>query len=153
MSQTIKLAGRAPLLARCFPDSWAEPLFKAQPRVVKTHKTLAEMPGPSTFSFLSDLFCKKGLSRLHELQPGSFGSSSALGVRKFFKASIHDQEASDWSRSWRQGRQAPHPAQSTSPPGRGLLKGVQRPIQTWLLTGGREEVAEKDPQLMSWLEA
>lgn len=68
MPQTIKLAHKASLLARCFPESWAEPLLKSPARVMKTHKTLAEMPGPSTISFLTDLFCKKGLSRLHELQ-------------------------------------------------------------------------------------
>nr|XP_056720845.1 25-hydroxyvitamin D-1 alpha hydroxylase, mitochondrial isoform X2 [Euleptes europaea] len=68
MSQTIKLASKASLLARCFPESWAEPVLKSHPRAVKTHKTLAEMPGPSTLSFFTDLFCKKGLSRLHELQ-------------------------------------------------------------------------------------
>lgn len=31
-------------------------------------KTLNEMPGPSVTSFAWDLFAKRGLSRLHELQ-------------------------------------------------------------------------------------
>ncbi|CAI5765261.1 25-hydroxyvitamin D-1 alpha hydroxylase, mitochondrial [Podarcis lilfordi] len=68
MPQTLKLAGRASLLARCFPEIWADPVLKAPVRVIKSHKTLDEMPGPSALSFFSDLFCKKGLSRLHELQ-------------------------------------------------------------------------------------
>ncbi|XP_066473794.1 25-hydroxyvitamin D-1 alpha hydroxylase, mitochondrial [Tiliqua scincoides] len=68
MPQTLKLASRASLLSRCFPELWAEPLFKSPAKVIKTHKTLEEMPGPSALSFITDLFCKKGLSRLHELQ-------------------------------------------------------------------------------------
>uniref|UniRef100_A0A8D2LMY7 Cytochrome P450 family 27 subfamily B member 1 n=1 Tax=Varanus komodoensis TaxID=61221 RepID=A0A8D2LMY7_VARKO len=68
MSQTLKLASRASLFARCFPDIWAESVLKSQATVVKTHKTLEDMPGPCTLSFIADLFCKRGLSRLHELQ-------------------------------------------------------------------------------------
>uniref|UniRef100_A0A8D0GMR5 Cytochrome P450 family 27 subfamily B member 1 n=1 Tax=Sphenodon punctatus TaxID=8508 RepID=A0A8D0GMR5_SPHPU len=44
-------------------------LFGIQsPLVIKTHKTLEDMPGPSTLSFFTDLFCRRGLARLHELQ-------------------------------------------------------------------------------------
>ncbi|XP_003216736.2 25-hydroxyvitamin D-1 alpha hydroxylase, mitochondrial [Anolis carolinensis] len=69
MPQTLKLASRASWLARCFPELWPDSLLKSQARVLKkTHKTLEEMPGPSTMGFFADLFCKKGLSRLHELQ-------------------------------------------------------------------------------------
>lgn len=31
-------------------------------------RSLSDIPGPSTPSFLAELFCKGGLSRLHELQ-------------------------------------------------------------------------------------
>uniref|UniRef100_E9Q3C2 Cytochrome P450, family 27, subfamily b, polypeptide 1 n=1 Tax=Mus musculus TaxID=10090 RepID=E9Q3C2_MOUSE len=31
-------------------------------------RSLSDIPGPSTLSFLAELFCKGGLSRLHELQ-------------------------------------------------------------------------------------
>ncbi|KAH0629085.1 hypothetical protein JD844_010896 [Phrynosoma platyrhinos] len=68
MPQALKLASRASLLARYFPEMWPESLLKSQARVIKSHKTLEEMPGPSALSFFTDLFCKKGLSRLHELQ-------------------------------------------------------------------------------------
>uniref|UniRef100_A0A8C3SB23 Cytochrome P450 family 27 subfamily B member 1 n=1 Tax=Chelydra serpentina TaxID=8475 RepID=A0A8C3SB23_CHESE len=67
MPQTLKLA-RASLLSRVFPETWAELGFKAPARVIKTHKTLEDMPGPSTLGFFADLFCKRGLARLHELQ-------------------------------------------------------------------------------------
>ncbi|XP_067385750.1 25-hydroxyvitamin D-1 alpha hydroxylase, mitochondrial [Emydura macquarii macquarii] len=68
MPQTLKLASRAPLLSRVFPEAWAELGFKAPARVIKTHKTLEDMPGPSALGFFMDLFCKRGLARLHELQ-------------------------------------------------------------------------------------
>uniref|UniRef100_A0A8C3HYV4 Cytochrome P450 family 27 subfamily B member 1 n=1 Tax=Chrysemys picta bellii TaxID=8478 RepID=A0A8C3HYV4_CHRPI len=68
MPQTLKLASRASLLTRGFPEIWAELGFKAPARVIKTHKTLEDMPGPSALGFFTDLFCKRGLARLHELQ-------------------------------------------------------------------------------------
>ncbi|XP_032068271.1 25-hydroxyvitamin D-1 alpha hydroxylase, mitochondrial [Thamnophis elegans] len=68
MSQTLKLATKASLLAKLFPELWGESLLGARSKVIKSHKTLEEMPGPSALSFFSDLFCKRGLSRLHELQ-------------------------------------------------------------------------------------
>nr|XP_025035711.1 25-hydroxyvitamin D-1 alpha hydroxylase, mitochondrial [Pelodiscus sinensis] len=68
MPQTLKLASRASLLSRAFPEILAELGFKAPVRVIKTHKTLEDMPGPSALSFFRDLFCKRGLARLHELQ-------------------------------------------------------------------------------------
>ncbi|XP_026570593.1 25-hydroxyvitamin D-1 alpha hydroxylase, mitochondrial [Pseudonaja textilis] len=68
MSQTLKLATKASLVAKLFPELWLDSLLGARSKVLKTHKTLEEMPGPSALSFFSDLFCKRGLSRLHELQ-------------------------------------------------------------------------------------
>ncbi|XP_034268095.1 25-hydroxyvitamin D-1 alpha hydroxylase, mitochondrial [Pantherophis guttatus] len=68
MSQTLKLATKASLLAKLFPELWVESVLGARSKVIKSHKTLEEMPGPSALSFFSDLFCKRGLSRLHELQ-------------------------------------------------------------------------------------
>ncbi|XP_058025774.1 25-hydroxyvitamin D-1 alpha hydroxylase, mitochondrial [Ahaetulla prasina] len=68
MSQTLKLATKAPLLAKLFPELWVESVHGAPSKVIKSHKTLEEMPGPSALSFFTDLFCKRGLSRLHELQ-------------------------------------------------------------------------------------
>ncbi|XP_007067091.2 25-hydroxyvitamin D-1 alpha hydroxylase, mitochondrial [Chelonia mydas] len=68
MPQTLKLASRASLLSRGFPEIWAELGFKAPARVTKPHKTLEDMPGPSALGFFTDLFCKRGLARLHELQ-------------------------------------------------------------------------------------
>ncbi|XP_030051326.1 25-hydroxyvitamin D-1 alpha hydroxylase, mitochondrial [Microcaecilia unicolor] len=68
MSQTLKLASKSSLLYRYFPEMWAEVASKSPEAVVKRQKSLADIPGPTTFSFLADLFCRKGLSRLHELQ-------------------------------------------------------------------------------------
>uniref|UniRef100_A0A8C0GP90 Cytochrome P450 family 27 subfamily B member 1 n=1 Tax=Chelonoidis abingdonii TaxID=106734 RepID=A0A8C0GP90_CHEAB len=68
MPQTLKLASRASLLTRGFPEICAELGCKAPARVIKTHKTLEDMPGPNALGFFTDLFCKKGLARLHELQ-------------------------------------------------------------------------------------
>ncbi|XP_070791025.1 25-hydroxyvitamin D-1 alpha hydroxylase, mitochondrial [Pituophis catenifer annectens] len=68
MSQTLKLATKASLLAKLFPELWVESVLGARSKVIKSHKTLEEMPGPSALSFFNDLFCKRGLSRLHELQ-------------------------------------------------------------------------------------
>ncbi|XP_070596832.1 25-hydroxyvitamin D-1 alpha hydroxylase, mitochondrial [Erythrolamprus reginae] len=68
MSQTLKLATKASLLGKLFPELWVESLLGARPKVTRSHKTLEEMPGPSALGFFADLFCKRGLSRLHELQ-------------------------------------------------------------------------------------
>ncbi|XP_034769765.1 25-hydroxyvitamin D-1 alpha hydroxylase, mitochondrial [Acipenser ruthenus] len=43
----------------------AKVLLKSNEKVVKT---LEDMPGPNSLSFVYDLFCRRGLSRLHELQ-------------------------------------------------------------------------------------
>ncbi|XP_031423612.1 25-hydroxyvitamin D-1 alpha hydroxylase, mitochondrial isoform X1 [Clupea harengus] len=69
LQQALKVSGRS-----------ASPLFKWMERCLEgiavgcarqsdnQLRTLEEMPGPSVFSFAWDLFGKRGLSRLHELQ-------------------------------------------------------------------------------------
>ncbi|KAJ1160035.1 hypothetical protein NDU88_000537 [Pleurodeles waltl] len=63
MAQSLKAS-----FLRGVPELWAESFFRGTEKVIKRHKSLADVPGPTTLSFISDLFCKKGLSRLHELQ-------------------------------------------------------------------------------------
>ncbi|KAM7115531.1 25-hydroxyvitamin D-1 alpha hydroxylase, mitochondrial isoform 1-T1 [Molossus nigricans] len=60
MTQTLKLASRMLHRVRC-----AELGSRG---VGSAPRSLADIPGPSTPSFLAELFCKGGLSRLHELQ-------------------------------------------------------------------------------------
>ncbi|DAA29656.1 25-hydroxyvitamin D-1 alpha hydroxylase, mitochondrial [Bos indicus x Bos taurus] len=64
MTQTLKFASRVFHRVRC-PElgaSLGSRGSESAPRV------LADIPGPSTPGFLAELFCKGGLSRLHELQ-------------------------------------------------------------------------------------
>ncbi|XP_010853513.1 PREDICTED: 25-hydroxyvitamin D-1 alpha hydroxylase, mitochondrial-like [Bison bison bison] len=64
MTQTLKFASRVFHRVRC-PELGASLGSRGSdsaPRV------LADIPGPSTPGFLAELFCKGGLSRLHELQ-------------------------------------------------------------------------------------
>ncbi|XP_007948249.1 25-hydroxyvitamin D-1 alpha hydroxylase, mitochondrial [Orycteropus afer afer] len=65
MTQTVKFASRvfnrvlgAPELSASLGSGGANSALRS----------LADIPGPSTPSFLAELFCKRGLSRLHELQ-------------------------------------------------------------------------------------
>ncbi|XP_029442612.1 25-hydroxyvitamin D-1 alpha hydroxylase, mitochondrial-like [Rhinatrema bivittatum] len=67
MPQTLKLVSKSSLFFRYFPEVWDE-VTKRSEAAIKRHRSLTDIPGPSTFSFLADLFCRKGLSRLHELQ-------------------------------------------------------------------------------------
>ncbi|XP_069509456.1 25-hydroxyvitamin D-1 alpha hydroxylase, mitochondrial [Ambystoma mexicanum] len=64
MAQSLK----ASVFLRCFPELLAESFFSGTEKVARRHKSLADVPGPSTLSFITDLFCRRGLSRLHELQ-------------------------------------------------------------------------------------
>ncbi|XP_053313676.1 25-hydroxyvitamin D-1 alpha hydroxylase, mitochondrial [Spea bombifrons] len=68
MAQSLKLAGRSAPILRMFPELWAECVFNKSEKIIKRHKSLADIPGPSAVSFAADLFVKGGLSRLHELQ-------------------------------------------------------------------------------------
>ncbi|XP_066450106.1 25-hydroxyvitamin D-1 alpha hydroxylase, mitochondrial [Eleutherodactylus coqui] len=67
MAQSLKLVNRTSVF-RNLTEMWAEYMRRNSEKVIKTHKCLADIPGPSTVSFLTDIFCKRGLSRLHELQ-------------------------------------------------------------------------------------
>ncbi|XP_044142053.1 25-hydroxyvitamin D-1 alpha hydroxylase, mitochondrial [Bufo gargarizans] len=67
MAQTLKLVNRTSVF-RNLTEQWAESMFKNPEKIIKRHKCLADVPGPSAASFLTDIFFKKGLSRLHELQ-------------------------------------------------------------------------------------
>ncbi|KAM8800681.1 25-hydroxyvitamin D-1 alpha hydroxylase, mitochondrial [Rhynchonycteris naso] len=62
MTQTLKLALRRTRCASELGASLGSRSFDSAPR------SLADIPGPSTPGFLAELFCKAGLSRLHELQ-------------------------------------------------------------------------------------
>ncbi|XP_043939405.1 25-hydroxyvitamin D-1 alpha hydroxylase, mitochondrial [Protopterus annectens] len=66
MTQTLKIGSRVPQLVKYFTDLSAEVICPQTKKVAP--KTLADMPGPSTSTFIYDLFCRRGLSRLHELQ-------------------------------------------------------------------------------------
>ncbi|KAM4796748.1 25-hydroxyvitamin D-1 alpha hydroxylase, mitochondrial [Rhinophrynus dorsalis] len=69
MAQSLKLVSRSSSpIFRGIPEVWADTVFKNSEKVIKRYKSLADMPGPSAASFFTDLFCKRGLSRLHELQ-------------------------------------------------------------------------------------
>uniref|UniRef100_A0A8C6RFH6 Cytochrome P450, family 27, subfamily b, polypeptide 1 n=1 Tax=Nannospalax galili TaxID=1026970 RepID=A0A8C6RFH6_NANGA len=58
MTQAVKLASRVFHRVRFPPQLDASPV----------PQSLSDIPGPSMPSFLTELFCKGGLSRLHELQ-------------------------------------------------------------------------------------
>ncbi|KAJ3603309.1 hypothetical protein NHX12_031051 [Muraenolepis orangiensis] len=69
LQQALKVSGRSvsPLIK--WLEGWAEITSSAiQQRTEQSVKCLTEMPGPSVVSFAWDLFAKRGLSRLHELQ-------------------------------------------------------------------------------------
>ncbi|XP_074082367.1 25-hydroxyvitamin D-1 alpha hydroxylase, mitochondrial [Macrotis lagotis] len=65
MTQTLKLATKVSKFTRLIPDLGVKLGFRGRE---KAPPGLTDLPGPSTLSFLAELFCKGGLSRLHELQ-------------------------------------------------------------------------------------
>ncbi|XP_027710897.1 25-hydroxyvitamin D-1 alpha hydroxylase, mitochondrial [Vombatus ursinus] len=65
MPRTLKLATQVSQLTRLIPELGVKLGLKGRKR---TPSILTDLPGPSTLSFLAELFCKAGLSRLHELQ-------------------------------------------------------------------------------------
>ncbi|XP_026202745.1 25-hydroxyvitamin D-1 alpha hydroxylase, mitochondrial [Anabas testudineus] len=69
LQQALRVSGRSAFPLVKWMERWAEGAAVA-PEGTKqqTVKTLDEMPGPSVASFVWDLFAKRGLSRLHELQ-------------------------------------------------------------------------------------
>ncbi|XP_060051006.1 25-hydroxyvitamin D-1 alpha hydroxylase, mitochondrial [Erinaceus europaeus] len=66
MAETLKLASRVLRRARWAPELGTSLGSKGSDPTAP--HGLADIPGPSTPSFLAELFCKGGLSRLHELQ-------------------------------------------------------------------------------------
>uniref|UniRef100_A0AAA9YHZ6 Cytochrome P450 family 27 subfamily B member 1 n=2 Tax=Homo sapiens TaxID=9606 RepID=A0AAA9YHZ6_HUMAN len=65
MTQTLKYASRVFHRVRWAPELGASLGYR---EYHSARRSLADIPGPSTPSFLAELFCKGGLSRLHELQ-------------------------------------------------------------------------------------
>ncbi|XP_011781367.1 PREDICTED: 25-hydroxyvitamin D-1 alpha hydroxylase, mitochondrial [Colobus angolensis palliatus] len=65
MTQTLKYASRVFHRVRWAPELGASLGYREYD---SARRSLADIPGPSTPSFLAELFCKGGLSRLHELQ-------------------------------------------------------------------------------------
>ncbi|XP_044535153.1 25-hydroxyvitamin D-1 alpha hydroxylase, mitochondrial [Gracilinanus agilis] len=65
MAQNLKLLSKVSQFTRWIPELGAKLGSKGRER---TPLGLTDIPGPSTLSFLTELFCKGGLSRLHELQ-------------------------------------------------------------------------------------
>ncbi|XP_076012479.1 25-hydroxyvitamin D-1 alpha hydroxylase, mitochondrial [Genypterus blacodes] len=69
LQQALKVSGRSasPLLK--WMEKWAEGA-SARPEGSKQQavRTLGDMPGPTVASFVWDLFARRGMSRLHELQ-------------------------------------------------------------------------------------
>lgn len=65
MTQTLKLASRVLHRVRCVSELGASLGSRGSG---SAPRSLADIPGPSTPGFLAELFCKGGLSRLHELQ-------------------------------------------------------------------------------------
>ncbi|XP_029288042.1 25-hydroxyvitamin D-1 alpha hydroxylase, mitochondrial [Cottoperca gobio] len=62
--QALRVSGRNAFPLVKWMEKWAEGASAKQQAV----RTLDDMPGPSVTSFAWDLFAKRGLSRLHELQ-------------------------------------------------------------------------------------
>lgn len=65
MTQAVKLASRVFHRVHLHPQLDASLGSRGNDSVLRS---LSDIPGPSTPSFLAELFCKGGLSRLHELQ-------------------------------------------------------------------------------------
>lgn len=77
MTQTLKLASRVFHRVHCAPKLGTSLGCRGSD---SAPRSLADIPGPSTPVFLAELFCKGGLSRLHELQvEGDVPGSGMLG--------------------------------------------------------------------------
>ncbi|XP_020381049.2 25-hydroxyvitamin D-1 alpha hydroxylase, mitochondrial [Rhincodon typus] len=66
MSLVLKMVNRFPVCCRYVTEMVKSALSKKQE--TKSLRTMSEMPGPSAVRFAHDLFFKKGLARLHEMQ-------------------------------------------------------------------------------------
>lgn len=67
LQQALRVSGRSAVPLVKWVERCAEGA-SACTEGTKAVKTLDDMPGPSVASFAWDLFAKRGLSRLHELQ-------------------------------------------------------------------------------------
>lgn len=65
LQQALRVSGRSAFPLVKWMERWAAEGAAAKQQAVKT---LDDMPGPSVASFAWDLFAKRGLSRLHQLQ-------------------------------------------------------------------------------------
>lgn len=65
LQQALRVSGRSASPLVKWMERWAE---GASAKGTKAVRTLDDMPGPSVASFAWDLFAKRGLSQLHELQ-------------------------------------------------------------------------------------
>lgn len=64
LQQALRVSGRSAFPLLKWMERWAEGA-SAKPQALRT---LDDMPGPSVGRFAWDLFARRGLSRLHELQ-------------------------------------------------------------------------------------
>lgn len=73
LQQALKVSGRSASPLIKWMEKWAETTAGLK-KTEAAHgmKTLKEMPGPTVAKFAWDLFAKRGLSRLHELQVNYF---------------------------------------------------------------------------------
>lgn len=72
LQQALRVSGRSSFPLLRWVERWAEGATAARPEGAQLDvdqvRTLDQMPGPSVASFAWDLFAKRGLSRLHQLQ-------------------------------------------------------------------------------------
>lgn len=66
LQQALRVSGRSAFPLVKWMERWAEGAAAGP----LAGKTLGDMPGPTGASFAWDLFAKRGLSRLHDLQVG-----------------------------------------------------------------------------------
>lgn len=67
LQQALRVSGRSAFPLVKWMERWTESA-SARPEGTQAVRSLDDMPGPSVASFAWDLFAKRGLSRLHELQ-------------------------------------------------------------------------------------
>lgn len=67
LQQALKVSGRSAFPLVKWMERWAEGAL-AGPGATEAVRTLDDMPGPSVVSSAWDVFARRGLSRLHELQ-------------------------------------------------------------------------------------
>ncbi|KAJ8412074.1 hypothetical protein AAFF_G00143410 [Aldrovandia affinis] len=68
LQQALRVSGRSASPLIKWVEKWVESATSQKSGAPHQVKSLQEMPGPTVCSFAWDLFAKRGLSRLHELQ-------------------------------------------------------------------------------------